>query len=130
MRAHAILLLACTALLPCPALAQDQGYDSVLITAPVPETTIHDNNGNLDIDVSISPPLNEKKGDYVVILFDDKIVASGIYPHFSLTGIERGAHTLVAEVHAADGRVLATSPPVTFYMWQASRLFNNPNRMK
>ncbi len=128
MRALTMLLLACAALMACPAYAQ--GYDSVSIVAPEPETTIHDNNGSLMVDVSVSPQLNTKNGDYFTLLLDDQVVASGPLPHFGLNGIDRGAHKLVVQVHSSDGKVLAESAPVTFYMWRASLLFKNPNRMK
>lgn len=124
MRALTMLLLASAALLPCPAYAQ--GYDSVSIVAPEPETTIHDNNGVVEIQVATSPQLNTRNGDYFTILLDDQVVTSGIRHHFELTGIDRGAHKLVAQVNASDGKVLAESAPVTFYMWHASILF--PNR--
>ncbi len=128
MRAPATLLLICATLMPCLACAQ--GYDVVRIDSPVAETTIHDNNGDLEIDVSVSPPLDERKGDYFTLLLDGQVVASGPLTHFGLTGIDRGAHTLEVQVNSSDGKVLATSAPVTFYMWRVSALFKNPNRMK
>lgn len=123
MRAQTILLLVCATLMPCPAWADD--YQSVSIVAPQPETTIHNNNGNLDVTVAVSPPLHTGNGDVLTILLDDKAVASGTRHRYKLKGIDRGTHTLAAQVTAADGKVLITSEPVTFYMWRASRLFRN-----
>ncbi len=123
MRTLTILLLICTTLLPFPTWADD--YQSVSIASPQPETTIHNNNGNLDVTVAVSPPLRTANGDVLTILLDDKAVASGTRLHYKLKGIDRGTHTLAAQITAADGKVLITSEPVTFYMWRASRLFRN-----
>ena len=121
MRTRTILLLIYAMLLPLPAWAD--GYDSVAIVSPQPETTLHSNNGNVDVKVEVSPQLNTASGDQVAILLDDKVVASGSKLHVRLKGVERGTHTLAAQVTAADGTVLISSAPVTFYMWHASRLF-------
>jgi len=44
----------------------------------------------------------------------------------ALRGLDRGSHVLKAELLAADGQVIAASPPVTVYLWHASR--RNPHR--
>ncbi len=116
------LLLLCAALLSSPAWADPD--QMVRIVAPEPETTIHDNNGNVGVDVSVSGPVGG--GTVVSLLLDGNVVASGAKFHFDLTDVDRGTHTLVAQVRAADGTVLGASDQVTFYMWRASRLF--PNR--
>jgi hypothetical protein len=41
---------------------------------------------------------------------------------FSLENVHRGEHTLAVEL-LKSGHVIATSEPIVFYMWQASRLF-------
>ncbi len=117
MRLLMIVSLMTATLLAFPAAAQEP---TVRIAAPEPETTIHDNSGNLEVAVSVDRPLSG--GYQLSLLLDDQVVASG-GPHFQLTNVDRGAHTLRATVTAPDGTVVATSPPVTFYMWRASRLF-------
>lgn len=126
MRSQAIYLLMCGALVASVALAD--GYESVRIVAPAPETTVHDNNGNLDVAVEILPSLHAEAGDRLVLLLDGKPVASESAPSSHLTGIDRGSHTLLAQVTAPDGSVRAVSAPVKFCMWRASRLFRGrPN---
>ncbi len=124
MRTPAVFLLVCAALLPCPAYAGN--YESVQVVSPQPEETIHNNNGDVEVTVSASPSLNHATGDRYTLLLDGAVVASGTRGHFSLTNIDRGAHTLVVQVVSADGAVLVASEPLTFHMWRASRLF--PNR--
>lgn len=126
LRSQAIYMLFCTALIS--RIAHADIYQSVRIVAPKPETTVHDNNGNIAVIIAVSPPLRAEAGDRLTLLLDGKRVASGLDQHFELKDIVRGSHTLRVRVRAADGTVLATSPPVKFYMWRASRLF--PNRAK
>ena len=121
MRLQAAPALICAALISCLACAE--GYGAVTIVTPEPDATVHDNNGNLTVTVEVAPGLNAEAGEQLTLLLDGQAVASGLRQHFELEGIDRGTHTLQAEVNAADGTVRATSPQVTFHMWRASRLF-------
>ena len=100
------------------------------IVAPDPESTVHDNNGNLAVAVSVSPPLRAATGDTLTLLLDGKVAASGSLRHFELQGIDRGSHTLQAQVNAADGTVLISSSQVIFHMRHASRLFRDRQELK
>lgn len=126
LRSLAICMLFCTALIPRIADAQD--HQSVRIVAPKPETTVHDNDGNLAVTIAVSQSGYAQAGNHLTLLLDGNAVASGPGLQFELKGIDRGSHTLRVQVKAADGTVVATSPPVKFYMWRASRLF--PDRAK
>jgi len=110
------------ALAAFPGLAQTPGkYADVVIVQPASEETVHDNEGNVVVQVAVSPSL--APGDRIVLLLDGRRVAQQMGTTFALSGIERGAHTLEALVVDGKGATLAPSRPVTFYMWQASRLF-------
>jgi hypothetical protein len=67
MRYQTILLLICATVISCPTYADD--YQAMRIVAPEPETTIHDNNGNLDVKVAVLPRL--RAGDRLTLLLDD-----------------------------------------------------------
>ena len=54
-----------------------------------------------------------------------QLIARGPQTEFRLDGVERGEHTLQARLVDRNGRTLAGSEPVTFHLWQASRLFQN-----
>ena len=99
------------------------GYETVRIVAPQDDATVHDNQGALEISVEVSPPLRAEAGDYIVLLLDGKAAASGAKARFRLTRVDRGTHTLRAQVAAADGALLLASPQIRFHMWRASRLF-------
>jgi C4-dicarboxylate-specific signal transduction histidine kinase len=126
MRTLMSLMLACVAWFPLSSYAQ--AYQEVRIVAPDNDTTIHSNNGHLSVEVTLTPAL--AAGDRLALLLDAKKVAQERKLHFKLNNIDRGTHTLQAQVIAADGKVLATSPLVVFHMWHASRLFKHPQQMK
>lgn len=121
MRLGAVYTLICAALFSC--LAHADVYESVRIVSPEPEEAVHDNNGNVTVAVTVLPHLRAETGDHFIVLLDNSVAASGSNQVFQLSSIERGSHTLQVQLVTANGTVVATSPPVTFYMWQASRLF-------
>lgn len=106
--------------------ARTRAYDAVRIVAPADAETVHNNNGDVTVLVRISPPLDAKAGDHIVLLLDGRAAARGRRTRFELKGVDRGTHNLQAQIAAADGSLLEVSPVVTFYLWRASRLF--PNR--
>jgi hypothetical protein len=109
------------AALSSPGLAQAQGSYNIEIVQPANDETVHDNQGNLGVQVAVSPNLAPGAG--IALLLDGQPVAQEADATFLLSGIERGTHTLEAQVVDANGATLAASQPVTFHMWQASRLF-------
>jgi hypothetical protein len=105
-----------------PGLAQAPGgYASVAIVQPANEETVHDNEGNVSVQVAVSPRL--APGDRIVLLLDGRPVSQQPGTTLALSGVERGTHTLQAQVVDTNGATLAASQLVTFHMWQASRLF-------
>jgi hypothetical protein len=105
--------------------AYASGVQNLRIVAPQSGSTVHDNPGNLSVTISVVPPLHAASGERFVLLLDGRVVASGAGQHFDLVGIDRGSHLLRAQMQDPDGRILARSAPVKFYMWRASRLFRN-----
>jgi hypothetical protein len=110
------------------ASAQAGAYDELRIVAPAEDATVHDNQGNVSITVSVVPALQAQAGDRIVLLLDGRSAASGTGGQFTLTGVDRGTHTLAAQVTAADGAVRIASAPITFHMWRASRRFPSRDR--
>lgn len=114
-------VFACTAMLT--GFAYAQSYQDIQIVSPKADTTIHNNNGNLTVTVVVSPSLDSHGSAYLVLLLDGKVVAKGTKQYFKLTEIDRGMHTLQAQLKAQDDTTLITSQVVRFYMWHASRLY-------
>ncbi len=102
-------------------------YTEIAIIQPGDDETIHDNNGTLEVALTLSPALQD---GHKIKLFLDGEARPGIRPstHFSLTNIDRGTHSLQAAVIDRSGRTLIVSAPVAFHMWRASVLF--PSRQK
>ncbi|HSO07028.1 MAG TPA: hypothetical protein VLW45_07305 [Pelomicrobium sp.] len=95
---------------------------TVRVTVPAPEETIHDNRGNVSVAVALDSEL--KPGQALQPVLDGKPVGPLRRERvFELQGLDRGEHILEVRLVDEGGRVLAVSPPVRFYQWQASRLF-------
>lgn len=125
MRNAAGATIAVLALLASPLAAQ-QASREVAMTMPANDQTVHSNTGEVDVAVRVAPRLTA--GETIVITLDEREVARGPQQQVQLTGIERGTHVLQARVLGRDGKTIARSEPVTFHMWQASKLF--PSRKK
>ncbi|MBN9404026.1 MAG: hypothetical protein J0I00_01250 [Burkholderiales bacterium] len=97
----------------------------VAITQPTNEQTIHSNLGEVMVSVQVS---DAAPGSRVRLSVDGRALPSDGGSMIALRGLDRGTHVLKAELLAADGQVVATSPPVTFYLWHASS--RNPHRAK
>ncbi len=113
-------VLAALALLVAGAAAAAQ----IGIVTPGAQETLHDNAGNVEVRVAAAP--EPARGESVEVWLDGRLAARGAQTDFSLGGVERGEHTLQVRLVDRDGRTLAVSEPLTFHVWQASRLF--PNR--
>lgn len=89
------------------------------INQPKDNETIRDNTGSVFISGSITPIF--KRGLKVQLILDGKP-----YQHpqndarFSLRNIDRGEHKIKMEVFNDQGKVIASSELITFYMHRAS----------
>lgn len=91
------------------------------IVQPANEETIHNNRGELT--VRLQGTGGEPGGSVRLVLDGSELPQTYRGNVIELQGIDRGAHTLQAVLLDANGDRIAASQPVTFYMWQASRLF-------
>lgn len=116
---------AAIALAGCGAFAQQvPGYD-LGVVAPGNDATVFDDNGDVEVRVTVAPDL--ANGDQLELLLDGMPVAPPTMSlDYPLYGVMRGQHLLQARIIDATGNVGSISPPSTFYVWEASRLF--PNR--
>lgn len=120
--------------LPPPPRATDRPvlnrYDSLAIADPEVEEKIRDNQGNVEVTVTVKPDLIIAEGHKIQLLLDGQ-AQGGPAPSLaqSLRGVERGSHTVAAQVVDERGRILIRSRPVSFYLEEASPLFHpaDPN---
>jgi len=90
------------------------------ITDPAPDQTFHSDAESITVNVSVKPTL--QTNDKIVILVDgqpngDPTNATS----FSLPTLERGSHTLQAEIVSADGST-TNSDEITIFQQQHSVL--------
>ncbi|MDO0945272.1 MULTISPECIES: DUF4124 domain-containing protein [Chromohalobacter] len=103
-------------------------YERLRIAAPTNESTLPTGAaGDTQVSVALSPELRE--GHRLRLVVDDEVRQPPQQATtFSLTGLERGEHTLRVELVDAEGRVRQRSAPVTLYVQRASvYLPANPN---
>lgn len=107
---------------------QDQSisYTKLEITEPANDSAIVENSGQINIKLTLEPPLQEQQGDIISILLDGKQIGQGKSTALTLSNVDRGKHTLRAVVKSAQGSALITSPAVTFNLRRASALQRKP----
>jgi Domain of unknown function (DUF4124) len=98
------------------------GYTKFVISSPVPDATVRDNNGVVAVTLQIEPAL--QPGHKVEIRLDGKAIGTGRSTSVTLTSVDRGTHTVDAVVMDASGKTLATTPPVTFHLHRATALLS------
>jgi Domain of unknown function (DUF4124) len=105
------------------SLQEDRSrYSAVMLSVPTNEDTIRDNEGNVKIAVNVVPPLRADLGDRIRLSLDGALESDVNSSEVVLSGLDQGTHTLQAVVTDKDGRVLARSDPVEFYLKHWSRL--------
>ncbi len=92
-------------------------YSAISIVEPANETTVRNPQGYVPVTVEVKPQLAE--GDGLQLVLDGVVVGKPQQTSsFSLQGIERGSHQLVAQIVNTNGTVLSSSDPITINMMQ------------
>lgn len=102
--------------------SKDAAYKSFSIVSPANDSTAISSPGNLSISLSINPALNTKQGDYIRLYVDNRLVikkTTSLSP--SIPNIDRGSHSLKAELVSKSGKTLLSSS-VQFHMKRFSSL--------
>lgn len=101
----------------------ESSYRRLIITEPADDQVIWSNEKTVSVAIALEPRSGLSQGHSLVILLDGNPVAVPAGDlSFILNDVDRGTHTLTAEVHDQGGRVLIQSAPVTFHMKQHSVL--------
>ncbi|MDU4059230.1 MAG: DUF4124 domain-containing protein [Pseudomonas oryzihabitans] len=93
-------------------------YQMLRILVPEPDATVIDQEGQLIVSLVSEPEL--QPGHSYRLLLDDREAGAGRSPVFPLGGLDRGTHSLVAEILAADGNVLERTPAQPFHLRRPS----------
>lgn len=92
--------------------------EPISIVSPTDQENIWGTGGTLDVQLSTATEL--RPGMNVIIYIDGEDFNAGRSLSVSIDGIERGEHTLRAEIQTGSGRVVTRSEQVTFHMKQYS----------
>lgn len=96
---------------PAPAApAELPAYNLLRILIPEPDATVQEgSSGNLIVTLTSDPPLMD--GHNYRLLLDGQVAGTpGRSPVFPLTNLDRGTHTLAAEIIDAQGRIVERTP--------------------
>ncbi len=95
-------------------------YSGIEIASPTDKETLR-NTQQVSVSISIEPSLQTDFGHRVLLLLDGAGAAEpSTQTAFTLEGVARGAHTLVATIIGDDNRELARSAQSTFYLHRQS----------
>ncbi len=102
-------------------------YTEFRISKPENDATIRDNNGDVNVDITIKPQLRTKLKHKIVLLLDGKPVSEpGTATAFALHNIDRGQHTLSAKVIDKEGKTIISVDSVTIHLKRFSILQPRP----
>lgn len=94
------------------------------IASPAIDETIHSNTGSIRVIVQDVP-----RGLQLQPVLDGEVVSEPVAERvFQLSGVTRGTHELSVRLLDAGGNEVRRTAPVTFHVWQASRLFRPRGR--
>ena len=101
----------------------NQPYQSLIIAAPENGAELGDPEGRVNVSVVVAPSLQTDQGHTILLLLDGR----PLQPAYAagdivLENVERGEHTMQAQVVDGSGTALITSDPVAFVQHRASRL--------
>ncbi|MDD2892954.1 MAG: DUF4124 domain-containing protein [Halothiobacillaceae bacterium] len=99
------------------------GYQSLVITQPEDGAGLNNGSGEVDVSVSLVPPLRTDLGHGLSITMDGKLVLqNSARMNVALADVDRGEHVLDAFVVNAQGQVVFQSASVRFSLQRTSLL--------
>ncbi|HSQ02928.1 MAG TPA: hypothetical protein VLN59_02760 [Burkholderiales bacterium] len=92
----------------------------IIINSPANGETVHDNEGNVHVTLTM-----QGAGTLGIrpLVDGNPYGPDQRTSSFILANVDRGEHILQVQLIDAQGRVIAASEPVTFYLWRASVRF-------
>jgi len=102
-------------------------YRDFAIISPTQEESVWKPDGPITVAWSARTEL--QPGMKVTLYLDGTMHSTTAQPMVPLSGLDRGEHTLKAELKDSKNRVVATAETVTFFVRQPN-LFTNPGRRR
>ena len=100
-------------------------YDALNITSPADKAVIRANSGTITVEIQSLPGLNTDAGHQFVILIDGQAQQTSQANSITVNNLDRGTHSLSAQILDKDNNVLVSSTPVQINILRAS--IQNPN---
>lgn len=94
--------------------ADEAVYQTFSFVAPQQDEGIRANNGVVDVRMTLEPSL--RAGDSIAVTLDGEPLGGNAPLSFQLPAMERGTHTIGAEVVDANGDPVISAGPVTFHV--------------
>lgn len=91
-------------------------YRRFAFASPAPEATVR--QPEMTVSLQLDPAL--RPGHQVRLLLDGAAIATQAGTAFPLTELERGAHTVAAQILDGNQKVIANAGPITFYVHRPS----------
>jgi len=89
-------------------------YQDFSITQPIHDTSIRENSGKVHISVRLEPNIFVDRGHKLVIYMDNVEVYRGEQTTVTLDNIDRGTHTLKANIVNRNGQTIKETDITTF----------------
>jgi hypothetical protein len=100
-------------------------YRDFAISSPGQEESVWKPDGPVAVTWTVRTAL--QPGMQVILYLDGRRHTATVQPMIPLTGLDRGEHTLKAELRDARNRIIATAETITFFVRQPN-LYSNPGR--
>lgn len=108
-----------------PAAARVVSYSGLKIQTPQDNGTVRSNQGQVSVQLEMQPAL--QKGHRVLWRLDGSPAGKALASNSAvLTGVERGTHSLSAQIVDANERVLGSAPTIHFTLHKESRAPASP----
>jgi hypothetical protein len=92
-------------------------YKIDIVTPTSFQTFFNDSNGTVRVALNVNPTPDTETGAKYIFYLDGKAVSAAITtPNMQLSNLVRGAHKIKAWMYDKEGRLLAQSTEITFYI--------------
>jgi hypothetical protein len=108
-------------------------YEDFVFLTPEDDATIRNNQGIINVELKLTPALRSRRNHRVQFYLDGEAYGEPVSSiQTTMSGVERGMHTLTASVLDANDDSLISADPVIVHLHRESihnpNNPNNPNR--
>lgn len=100
--------------------ADETIYQRFSITSPEPDSAFWDNQGNFMLRLALEPGLDAAAGHRIRVYLDGEPQGTTRNLQWRFTGVNRGTHSVSAEVIDASGEGVIRTESVSFHLHQQS----------